>query len=269
MDNRPIGVFDSGLGGLTVLREIIDEVPNENILFFGDTARFPYGPRQLSEVRRFAISIANFLYNQNVKLLVVACNTATASALPDIRAKFDIPVIGVVEPGARSAVAATFNKRIGVIATEGTVESKAYDNAIKNIDEKIKLFSVASPLLVEYVEEGILEGNLLSKTICDYLKPLFKKNIDVLILGCTHFPLIEGNIKDCCDGGIKVINSAIETSRDVKNTLAELNIENDGEEKPQRVFYETGNVSKFFSVGRMFLGEKIKEVIKVDLEILV
>ncbi len=266
MDNRPIGVFDSGLGGLTVLREIIKEVPDENIIFFGDTARFPYGPRQLNEVRRFALSIADFLYDKNIKLLVIACNTATASALPDIQAKFKIPILGVIEPGARSASAATCTKRVGVIATKGTVESKAYDNAIKNIDDEIKLFSAAAPLLVEYVEGGVLEGELLNKAICDYLKPLFKENIDVLILGCTHFPLIENSIKDCCDGGVKVISSAIETSKDVKNILTKFNIENDGKSKSQRIFYETGSVSKFFSIGKMFLGEKIQEVIKIDLE---
>ncbi|MCL5069693.1 MAG: aspartate/glutamate racemase family protein, partial [Actinobacteria bacterium] len=188
-------------------------------------------------------------------------------SLTDIQTEFEVPVIGVIEPGARSAAAITETKRVGVIATKGTVDSKAYDNAIKNIDREIKLFSMAAPLLVEYVEGGILEGGLLNKAICSYLKPLFKENIDALILGCTHFPLIENNIKDCCDGGVRVINSAIETSRDVKDILKKFNIENDGQDKPQRIFYETGNTSKFFSVGKMFLGEKIKEVIKIDLKI--
>jgi glutamate racemase len=267
LDNRPIGIFDSGLGGLTVLREIIKEAPNENIIFFGDTARFPYGPRDLKEVRMFALNIADFLYRQNVKLLVVACNTATASALGDIQAKFDIPVTGVIEAGAKTASAATLSKRVGVIATKGTVDSKAYDNAIKKIDKNIRLYSNAAPALVEYVEEGILEGEMLENTICGYLKPLFKEDIDVLILGCTHFPLIEGSIKNCCDGSVKVISSAIETSKEVKSILEKNNIENDGELKPKRIFYETGNTSKFFNVGKMFLGEKIKEVVKVDLDI--
>jgi glutamate racemase len=267
LDNRPIGIFDSGLGGLTVLREIIKEAPNENIIFFGDTARFPYGPRDLKEVRIFALSIADFLYKQNVKLLVIACNTATASALDEIQARFDIPVTGVIEAGARTASSATISKRVGVIATKGTVESKAYDNAINKIDKSIKLFSNAAPLLVEYVEEGILEGEILKDAICGYLKPLFKEDIDVLILGCTHFPLIEGTINNCCGGEVKVISSAIETSKEVKNILEKNNIENDGKIKPERIFYETGNTSKFFTVGKMFLGEKIKEVVKVDLNI--
>lgn len=267
MDNRSIGIFDSGLGGLTVLREIIKEIPDENIIFFGDTARFPYGPRKLDEVKKFALNIADFLYRQDVKLLVIACNTATASALTDIRGNFDIPVIGVIEPGARTAAETTVSGRVGVIATKGTVESKAYDIAIKKIDGKIQLFSKAAPLLVEYVENGILEGSLLDKAICSYLKPLFKENIDVLILGCTHFPLIENNIKNCCGKQIRVISSAIETSKDIKNTLVKFDIKNEGKFKPQRIFYETGNSSKFFSVGKMFLGEKIKEVVRIDLKI--
>jgi len=267
LDNRPIGIFDSGLGGLTVLREIIKEDPNENIIFFGDTARFPYGPRDLKEVRVFALSIADFLYRQNVKLIVIACNTATASALPDIRAGFDIPVTGVIEAGARTACAATISKRVGVIATKGTVESRAYDNAMAKIDKSIKLFSNAAPLLVEYVEKGTLEGKMLEETIAGYLEPLFREDIDALILGCTHFPLIEESISKCCDGKVKVISSAIETAKEVRSILKQNNIENDGFSKPKRIFYETGNTSKFFSVGKMFLGEEIKEVIKVELKI--
>jgi glutamate racemase len=267
LDNKPIGVFDSGLGGLTVLREIIKEVPDENIIFLGDTARFPYGSRKLSEVKSFAIKIADFLYKQNVKLIVVACNTATASALSDIQLKFDIPVIGVIEPGAITSAKATVTKRIGAIATTATVGSKAYDNVLKKIDKEIKLFSNAAPLLVEYVERGILDGKMLDDAIYGYLEPLFKENIDVLILGCTHFPIIENNIKKYCDSHIKVISSAIETSRNVKNTLKNLNIKNDGKSKPKRIFYETSNTSNFFTIGNMFLGQEIKEVIKVNLDI--
>ena len=267
MNNRPIGIFDSGLGGLTVLREIIKETPKENIIFFGDTARFPYGPRDLNEVRTFALSIADFLYAQNVKLIVVACNTATASALPDISARFEIPVTGVIEAGARTACAATISKRVGVIATKGTVESRAYNNATAKIDKNIRLFSNAAPLLVEYVEKGILEGEMLERAITDYLEPLFKEDIDVLILGCTHFPLIEESISKCCGDKVKVISSAIETAKEVKSILKKNNIENDVLSKPNRIFYETGNTSKFFSVGKMFLGEEIREVIKVDLKI--
>lgn len=270
MDNRPIGIFDSGLGGLTVLREITKVVPNENIIFLGDTAKFPYGSRPLSEVKSFAIRIADFLYKQGVKLIVVACNTATASALPDLQSRFDIPVIGVIEPGAKTAAQATITKRIGVIATIATVNSKAYDYELKKIDKKIKLFSNAAPLLVDYVEKGILDGPMLDEAINNYLNPLFKQDIDVLILGCTHFPLIEDKIKHQCsiyDSNIKVISSAIEISRSIKIILEKLNIKSDDKNNAQRIFYQTGNTNKFYEVGNIFLGEKIDEVIKINLDI--
>ena len=199
MDNRPIGVFDSGVGGLTVLREILKVVPNENILYFGDTARVPYGPRDLDEVKRFVFKITSFLYGKKVKLIVIACNTSTAAALSDLRAKFDIPIIGVIEPGARTASSVTKNKRVGVIATKGTIGSRAYDIEINKIDPSIKLYSRPAPLLVDYIENGILKGKKLQKLIKNYLKPLIKENIDTLILRCTHFPLIEKQIADITD----------------------------------------------------------------------
>lgn len=220
MDLRPIGIFDSGLGGITVLKEIIRLVPNENIIYFGDTARFPYGSRELNQVKHFALKIAGFLVSENVKMIVIACNTSTAAALSDIRKEVQVPVIGVIEPGARAAVNATESKRVGVIATKGTVESRAYENAIKKIDKEIEVFSNPAPLLVDYVEKGILEGSSLEKTICGYLDPLFRQSVDVLLLGCTHFPLIEKNIKDCCSREIQVISSAVETAKDVEKNSA-------------------------------------------------
>lgn len=267
MDNRPIGVFDSGVGGLTVLKQIIKVVPNENILYFGDTARVPYGPRDLNEVKEFVFRIARFLCDKNVKLIVIACNTSTAAALDDLKKELDIPIVGVIEPGARTAAHNTKNKRVGVIATKGTVESRAYDNEIKKIDPDIKLYSMPAPLLVDYVEKGILAGKALNRAIHRYLKPLVKEDIDVLILGCTHFPLIEDQILACSVDGIRVINSAVETAKDVKEVLLSNKICANNNFKPEKVFYETGNSSKFFEVGKMFLGEEIKEVIRVNLEI--
>lgn len=266
MDKRPIGIFDSGLGGITVLKEIIKLVPGEDIIYFGDTARFPYGPRELEEVKNFAINIAKFLYEQSVKLIVIACNTSTAAALTDIQNIVNIPVVGVIEPGARAAVNATKIKRVGVIATKGTIESKAYDRAINKIDKNVKVFSNSAPLLVDYVEDGILSGKLLEKTIFNYLKPLLIKSIDVLLLGCTHFPLIEDSIKVCCNNKLSVISSASETAKDVKEILINNNLYNELNNTPKRIFYETGNDSKFYDVGKIFLGEKIKEVIKVELK---
>ncbi len=219
MDNRPIGVLDSGVGGLTVLKEMVKLVPDESMIYFGDTARFPYGPVDLNEVREFVFKITDFLYKQNIKLLVIACNTSDAAALDDLKKISSIPVIGVIKPGARTAAYTTKKNRVGVIATKGTVYSNAYEIEIKKINPEIKLFSVAAPLLVDYVEKGILSGEELRKTICNYLKPLNNCEIDVLILGCTHFPLIENEIKACCKRGTKVISSAVETSRDVKRIL--------------------------------------------------
>ncbi len=267
MDNRPIGVFDSGVGGLTVLREIIKVVPDENIIYFGDTARVPYGPRDLEEVRKYVFRITEFLCQKNVKLIVIACNTSTAAALKDLKKTFNIPIIGVIKPGARTAVANTNNMRIGVIATKGTVESKAYDYEIKKIDESINVCSIAAPKLVDYVEKGILEGKELDKVICSYLKPLIKKDIDTLIMGCTHFPLIEKQIKKCTGKNIRVISSAVETAMDVKKALKNGRAIASNHSKPTRKFYETGYGSHFFEVGKMFLGEEINNVESVSLEI--
>jgi len=267
LDNRAIGVFDSGVGGLTVLREIIKTVPDESTIYFGDTERVPYGPRNLNEVRKFVFKITKFLYNKDVKLIVIACNTSTAAALKDLKKQYDIPIIGVIEPGARTAVYNTKNKRVGVIATKGTVESNAYQEEIAKIDSDIKTFSMPAPLLVDYVEKGILEGRSLDRVIFSYLNPLFKAGIDVLILGCTHFPLIEKRILSCSGNGIKVISSAVETAKDVKKILTEKGLCAVENNKPERIFYETGMTSKFFEVGKMFLGEEIKEVIRTKLDI--
>ncbi|MFZ3106176.1 MAG: glutamate racemase [Candidatus Hydromicrobium sp.] len=267
MDNRAIGVFDSGVGGLTVLQEIIKTVPDENTIYFGDTERVPYGPRDLNEVKKFVFKITRFLYDKDVKLIVIACNTSTAAALKDLKKQYDIPIIGVIEPGARTAVYNTKNKRIGVIATKGTVESNAYPEEIAKIDPEIKTFSMPAPLLVDFIERGILEGNFLDEAIYDYLKPLFDAEIDVLILGCTHFPLIEKRILSCSGNGIKVISSAVETAKDVKKILTEKGLRAAGKKKPERIFYETGMTSNFFDVGKMFLGEEIKEVIRTKLDI--
>jgi glutamate racemase len=268
LDNRAIGVFDSGVGGLTVLREIIKAVPNESTIYFGDTKRFPYGPRDLNEVKRLAFKITRFLCDKDIKLIVIACNTAAAAALEDVKKQYnDIPIIGVIKPGARTAVYNTRNKRVGVIATKGTVESRAYDEEIRRIDHEVKTFSVPTPMLVDFVERGILEGSDLHKVICGYLKPLFEADIDVLIMGCTHFPLIEKQILACSGNGIRVINSAVETAKDVKKILEQKGISAGKDNKPDRIFYETGIVSNFFKVSKMFLGSEIKEVIKTRLDI--
>jgi glutamate racemase len=317
VDNRPIGVFDSGVGGLTVLSEIIHLFPDENTIYFGDTLRCPYGPRDLSQVKHFVFKISEFLTGKNVKMLVVACNTSTAAALDDLKNNLPIPVIGVIEPGARTAADNTRSNRVGLIATKGTVESRAYEIAIKNINPRISLFSNAAPKLVELIEAGVLEGEELQQVISGYVDPLIKENIDVLILGCTHFPLIEKQILLRYPRDFKVISSAVETAKDVKNTLGKLGLLNEktvtsrvlepkdasscncaansfceaGDTRstnstsgtndisgvrgtggarslkgPERLYYETGNASKFLEVGRMFLGGEINEVVRVSLD---
>ncbi|MDZ7837392.1 MAG: glutamate racemase [Actinomycetota bacterium] len=267
MDSRPIGVFDSGVGGLTVLREILKVVPDEDIIYFGDTARVPYGPRDLEEVRRFVFKITKFLSEKDVKLIVIACNTSTAAALDQLNNRYGIPIIGVIEPGARTAVITTSNRKVGVIATRGTVESGAYRQAIHKIDKGIEVYSAAAPRLVEYVEEGILSGPQLNRAICGYIEPLLLKDIDVLIMGCTHFPLIEGPIARCAGKRVKVISSAVETAGDVSKVLKQYDMAAPRDRKSTRLFYETGYGSHFFEVGRMFLGEDIKDVISINLEL--
>ncbi|WP_241158220.1 MULTISPECIES: glutamate racemase [unclassified Adlercreutzia] len=235
-DDAPIGVFDSGFGGLTVAREIIKVLPNESIVYFGDSKRCPYGPRDQHEVDSFVQQIGSWLVNKGVKIIVIACNTATAAGLAHAQQTFDLPVIGVVGPGARAAAQATRNRRVGVIATKGTVESGAYSHAIRNIDAGITVFSTPTPRFVEIAEQGIrmAEGpienymSLASKVYIrpefqeiarEYLEPLRRCDIDTLVLGCTHFPLLKALIGGVVGREVTLISSAKETARDVAEIL--------------------------------------------------
>ena len=267
MDNRPIGVFDSGVGGLTVLRELIKEVPGESTIYFGDTERCPYGPKNLLDVKDYVFKAAGFLEKKGIKMLVIACNTGSVAALEELKKTLRIPVIGVIEPGARTAVINTKNKRVGVIATKGTVESRAYEKEINKIDPQIKTFSVIAQVLIEYIEKGTLTGENLNKAIRNCLEPLIKHNIDVLVLGCTHFPLIEKQILEVSGNNFKVVSSAVETAKDVKKLLIEKDLFAGENNKANRIFYETASNGNFFKTGKMFLGSEIKEVIRTRLEI--
>lgn len=235
-NDAPIGVFDSGFGGLTVMREIMKACPHESIIYYGDRAHCPYGPRTPEEVRGFVDKICTWLINHKVKLIVIACNTATAAGLAMAQKKFSVPVIGVVEPGARAAARATRNKRVGVIATKGTIESGAYTQAIRTIDAGITVFSTATPRFVEIAELGIrmakgpIENytSLASKVYIrpefqeiaqDYLDPLRRNQIDTLVLGCTHFPLLKALIGSVVGHNVVLISSATETARDTKDLL--------------------------------------------------
>jgi glutamate racemase len=267
LDNRPIGIFDSGVGGLTVFKEIVREVPAESVIYFGDTLRFPYGPRDLLDVKNLAFRITKFLLQNDVKIIVVACNTSTAAALEPLQQSFSVPVVGVIEPGARAAARSTSRGVVGVIATRGTVESGAYEKALKDFNGKLEVYQAAAPKLVEYVEKNILKGRELKEDIVNYVEPLNKHDIDVLILGCTHFPLIEREIKDCCRQGTEVISSAVETAKDVRRILSEVDIEADKENMPERIFYQTGNSDKFLEIAKIFMGNGIGEVRKVNLDL--
>ncbi len=270
-DNRPIGVFDSGFGGLTVAREIVKLLPEENLVYYGDTAHCPYGPRSLDEVQSFVLRICSWLVRQDVKMIVIACNTATAAGLEIAQKTFDIPIIGVVEPGARAAARATHNRRVGVIATQGTVDSGVYTRAIRNIDAGITVFSTATPRFVEIAELGIqmakgpIESytSLASKVYIrpefqeiaqDYLDPLRRCDIDTLVMGCTHFPLLKALIGAVVGSGVKLISSATEVSLDCKDVLSRReSFAQAGNVAIRRFASSSENVADFASFGERVL----------------
>lgn len=225
--NRPIGIFDSGVGGLTVLKEIVKILPNEDIIYFGDTARVPYGTKSADTIKKFAFQDVNFLLSKNVKIIVVACNTVSSNAMEDLKLKYkNIPFVDVLMPNAIYASQITNNFNIGVIGTPATILSSAYKKSLKRLNPKIKVFSKMTPLLVPLAEEGFTKGQIVDNILKHYLKSLIRKNIDTLILGCTHYPLFEKSISKICGKNISVINSAKHTARTVKNILEDYNIEN-------------------------------------------
>lgn len=227
----PIGVFDSGVGGLTVFREIMRQIPNEKVIYFGDTARVPYGSKSKETVTRYARQIVRFLQKQNVKAIVIACNTASAYALDELEKEVDIPIMGVVKPGAKAAVEATHNGKIGVIATEGTISSGIYSSYIKNIRKDAVVVGKACPLFVPLVEEGLWEDPVTDEIARRYLMEFAgqDKDIDTLILGCTHYPLIRGTIGKIAGEKVTLVNPAYETARELKELLEEKNLLNDKE----------------------------------------
>ena len=215
----PIGVFDSGVGGLTVAREIMRQIPNERMIYFGDTARVPYGSKSKETVTKYSKQIVRFLKEQNVKAIVVACNTASAYALEEIEKELDIPIIGVVKPGARVATEVTRNKKVGVIATAGTIQSQIYTEYIQGIEQDIKVIGKACPLFVPLVEEGLLEDPVTDEIATRYLNELKDIGIDTLILGCTHYPLIRSTVGRVMGESVTLVNPAYETARELKGLL--------------------------------------------------
>jgi glutamate racemase len=266
MDNRPIGVFDSGVGGLTVVKEIIRQLPNENIVYFGDSARVPYGTKTADTVTKYSSQNIRFLISKGVKAIIIACNTASALSLNKLKTQFDIPIIGVVLPGAVSAVSKTQSKNIGIIGTKATINSRAYEIAIKNIDKQINTFGIACPLFVPLVEEGWLDNEITYKTTEVYLNGFKGKNIDTLILGCTHYPLLKSTIGKVIGENITLVNPAFETAIETKNILTKNNLLRDEKERPIYKYYLSDTETNFAKVANICLNKNIKEIQKVDIE---
>ncbi|KAA3602820.1 MAG: glutamate racemase [Calditrichaeota bacterium] len=265
--DSPIGIFDSGIGGLTVVRQLISELPNENLIYLGDSARVPYGSKSSKAVIQFSIQISNFLLKQNVKIIVVACNTASAKALSILKEKFQIPIIGVIEPAAKKAVETTKNGKIGVIGTTGTILSQAYFREIQDLNPKIEVFSKACPLFVPFVEEGWIEEEATSLVAKKYLAELVDAGIDTLILGCTHYPLLKKVIQKEVGSSVILIDSGHETAIFAAKVLKETNLLNfEKNVKPSQKYFLTDLPLKFTEVGSNFLGSKIESVEQVSLD---
>jgi glutamate racemase len=264
--NQPIGVIDSGVGGLTVAKEIMRQLPNEQILYVGDTARCPYGPRSGEEVKKFTWQMTNFLVNKGIKMLVIACNTATAVALEEIQNELSIPVVGVIYPGARTAIKVTKNHQIGVIGTVGTIKSNAYEMALKTINNKSKVTSLACPKFVPLVESGEVDGPLVKKVVAETLAPIKNKGLDTLILGCTHYPLLEKIIKKTMGNTVSVISSGEETAREVSTILFYNGWLTTNRDEPKHRFYTTGSKPIFKRIATSWLhtGELSVETIKLS-----
>jgi glutamate racemase len=265
-DNRPIGVFDSGIGGLTVAKEIFHLLPNESVIYFGDTARVPYGPKSPATVLRYSREAAAFLLSKDIKMLVVACNTATAHAAEALADELSIPVIGVVEPGARAAAGRTRTGRIGVIGTAGTIASGAYDLAVRRLVEDARVYAQPCPLFVPLIEEGWQDQEATRLVAERYLAPLHEVNVDVLILGCTHYPLIAPVIQEILGPQVTLVDSAHETALEVREVLAGREALRTDSSAPLHAFYASDSPMRFREVGRRFLGEKVDEVEKVVVE---
>ncbi len=265
INSLPIGVFDSGIGGLTVVREILRRLPHESFIYLGDTARVPYGTKSSQTVIRYSQSNSRFLISKGIKLLVVACNTASAVALPSLRWDFEIPIIGVIEPGARKAVRITKTGKVGVIGTSSTIKSNAYKKAVENIASEIKIYSKACPLFVPLAEEGWIDGKIAELTGNKYLEPLKESGIDVLILGCTHYPLLKSTIQKVIGDEVVLVDSAEETALEIERTLKENGISNESSSSYKSEFYLTDVSETFISIAGRFLGERIERVEQVDI----
>jgi glutamate racemase len=264
--SAPIGVFDSGVGGLTVARAIIDQLPNESIIYVGDTANTPYGPRPLSEVRELALAVMDKLVDEGVKVLVIACNSASAAVLRDARERYTegrgIQVVEVIQPAVRRAVASTSNGKVGVIGTQATIASKAYDDAFAAAVD-VELVSAACPSFVEFVEKGITSGPEIISAARGYLAPLKEAGVDTLVLGCTHYPLLTGALSLVMGDGVTLVSSAEETAKDLYKVLVDNDLLRTDSASPTLSFRATGDAASFEKLARRFLGPEVSKVEKL------
>jgi glutamate racemase len=267
VNNAPIGIFDSGVGGLTVARAIIDQLPNESIIYLGDTANTPYGPKSLNEVRTLALEVMDCLVDEGVKLLVIACNTASAAVLRDARERYTegrgIPVVEVIQPAVRRAVAATRNGKVGVIGTAATISSKAYDDAFAAAVD-LDLITASCPEFVDYVERGVTSGSQLIALAETYLEPIKAAGVDTLVLGCTHYPLLTGALSYVMGEDVTLVSSAEETAKDVYRTLVAHNLLRTETSKPTLRFQATGDADSFAKLARRFLGPEVQNVEQIN-----
>ncbi|WP_293781690.1 glutamate racemase [uncultured Aeromicrobium sp.] len=260
MADAPIGIFDSGFGGLTVARAVLDQLPHEPVVYLGDTARQPYGPKPISEVREYALDCLDHLVRQGVKVLVIACNSASAAVLHDARERYDVPVVEVIVPATRRAVNATRNGKIGVVCTQATATSRAYDDAFA-ANPSIELVTQACPRFVDFVEAGVTGGPELLAVAEQYLQPVKGAGVDTLVLGCTHYPLLTGVLSYVMGDGVTLVSSAEETAKDVYRLLVREGLERDPSLPPPRHrFLTTGRPEEFAALGRRFLGPEIESV---------
>ena len=257
---KAIGVFDSGIGGLTVVRALMERLPFEDIIYFGDTARVPYGIKSVETIARYAAQITRFLLDHDVKLLIIACNTMAAVAFELVREMSPVPVLEVIDAGARSALAVTRSKSIGVIGTPATINSNAYARAIHRYDAETRVFSQACPLFVPLVEEGWLDHPVTRLTVREYLKPVLAEMIDTLVLGCTHYPLLKPVLQEIAGSGIRLVDSADAISERAKQVLRETGIRNPRRTPPGRRFYVTDVPLRFQAIGERFLGRTLTDI---------
>lgn len=268
-NSAPIGVFDSGVGGLTVAREIMRQIPNERIVYFGDTARLPYGNKSKDTIVRYSRQIVNFLKNEGVKAIVIACNTASAYALEEIKDEIGLPIIGVVKPGARTAVSVTKNKKIGIIGTEGTINSGLYTKVIKESDPSIEVVGKACPLFVSLVEEGWLHDDITDQIAARYLEDLKKADVDTLVLGCTHYPLLRSTVSRIMGEGVELVNPAYETALELKELLARESLANINEVDAPSImyrFYVSDAADKFKNFANSILPFDIKTTKQINVD---